>query len=377
MKIHILNTVCLPIKTGPSYTGAIRAKYWQYLGYEVVLIYPFLSIEDDQLKIYQKQYTQHEYIRYLRDIYSIPDIINVVIYNTTYNNIFNCQVSSISDFGNEYKDDVLFVEDPEPLVLSNPIIPHRLCLNYKYVVVIFHTQYKNISKQTLNNQITTLGIDFVDTFVGGSLFLHSNLFSISISKAIRNQHDIRFNINNHIVSTKVHGVNDTFFNIRNNIINKNQLYYIGKLDRIHKGFDYMLNCAKHADININVFGMGKDLEFIQSNSDKFIYKGVVSSPEQLSEYSVYVSFSDLEGVCTATAEAIVTNKICVLRKCDCNDIFEKFNNVFFFKDECEFKSIIEHVQTIQYIIPGDVSAFKWDNCNTELRKICSKMNVIP
>jgi hypothetical protein len=139
----------------------------------------------------------------------------------------------------------------------------------------------------------------------------------------------------------------------------------------------MLKCAKHAEITISVFGLGKDLEFIQSNSDRFSYKGLVSSPEQLDEYSVYVSFSNLEGICTATAEAIVMNKICIIRKCDCNDMFSKFNNVFFFKDEEEFKSLIEHVRTIQYIIPGDVSAFKWDNCNAELRRICSRMNVIP
>jgi glycosyltransferase involved in cell wall biosynthesis len=377
MKIHILNTVCMPIKTGPAFTGVIRAKYWQTLGYEVILIYPFLSIEGDQLEIYKKQYTQNEFIRYLRDVYAIPDIIQIVLCKTKYNDFFNCQLSSISDFGNEYKEDILFIEDPEPLVLSNPIILHRLCMNYKFVVLILHTQYKNISKRYLNNPIYTLGIDLLDTFVGGSIYFYSNLFSISICKAIRNQYDIRFNINNHIVSSKVHGVKDTFFDIRNNIVNTNQIYYIGKLDRIHKGFDYMLKCAKHAEITISVFGLGKDLEFIQSNSDRFSYKGLVSSPEQLDEYSVYVSFSNLEGICTATAEAIVMNKICIIRKCDCNDMFSKFNNVFFFKDEEEFKSLIEHVRTIQYIIPGDVSAFKWDNCNAELRRICSRMNVIP
>jgi hypothetical protein len=223
----------------------------------------------------------------------------------------------------------------------------------------------------MNHPIATSGLNFMNTYIWGSSFIHPNLFVISISKAILIQYDIRFNKSNHIVSGKIHGVNDKFFAInRDKTINTNQIYYIGKLDRVHKCFDYTLECAKRAKIQINVFGAGKDLDFIQSNPDNFTYKGIVSSPEQLDEYSIYVSFSDLEGLCTATAEAIVMNKICVIRKCDCNDVFANFDNVFFFNNEMEFKTVMEYIRTIQYIIPGDVSAFRWANCNAELRRLC-------
>ena len=130
----------------------------------------------------------------------------------------------------------------------------------------------------------------------------------------------------------------------------------------------MKRCAETANEKITVFGDGNDKDFILSNEQIFNYKGLTSCIDDLNEYGIYVSFSYLEGLCTATAEAIAMNKRCIILDCECNNGFRKYKNVYYFKDESEFVNVLRHVKQQPVHIDEDKNDFRWSNCNQQLLK---------
>ena len=95
------------------------------------------------------------------------------------------------------------------------------------------------------------------------------------------------------------------------------------------------------------------------------------------------SFSHLEGVCTATIEALLMHKKVILIDADCNDIFKKYRNTYFFTTKEEFKRVLRQA-IADPCIPRDplLDDFKWENCNkvlyNEIHNILSlQRNQIP
>ena len=185
--------------------------------------------------------------------------------------------------------------------------------------------------------------------------------SICISEAIQKQYDERPNI----VTRKIHGCNETYFDAT---FNKNemtsQIYYMGKIDIQHKCLDKMLKAINLTDYQIDVFGIGKDLDLIIKNK-AIKYMGKSEDPmKDLKKYGIYVSFSHLEGVCTATVEALLMHKKAILVDAPCNEIFKKYHNTYFFKSEKEFVNVL-NLAIKDPSIRRDpmLSDFRWDNCN--------------
>lgn len=370
--IYIINTVCLPIITGPSFTGSIRAKFLENRGYNVTLFYPYLLSKISQKSLYGVTYEKNEFIKYLRKSYTLSPKINIVLYNTKYDDLCKFQLSICNRLiENIPSNTILFIEDPEPLFVYNPLLINLFSFIYKRIILIFHTRYIDISRREM--LIASKIIKICDNLWIKNMSFLENVFVISINESLLYQHGLT--INERIYCEQIHGINDKYYESSNNeFINTNKLYFIGKIQRVHKCLDMLLECVSHANRKISIFGKGDDIDFIQENTQTFEYQGLCSSSQQLNPYSIYVSCSDLEGLCTATAEAIVMNKICVIRKCLCNKVFEKYKNVFFFSNKYEFKKILEQIKDIS-VIPREPNAedFKWDVCNNNLMNVCNKI----
>ena len=65
MDIIIMNTVCLPIRTGPSNTGIIRANFLESKGHRVTMCFPYITKTKHQLAQYGKTFTLEQYREYL------------------------------------------------------------------------------------------------------------------------------------------------------------------------------------------------------------------------------------------------------------------------------------------------------------------------
>lgn len=364
-KITILNTGCLPSITGPSFTGHIRAEFLQRNGFQVTLVYPYLVSIKEQLQIYNITHTRKTFRNYLRNEYNISSDIRVKLYNVSYNKLFQCQIfinyeNLRSVLNNKH---ILIVEDPEPLLmLSNPDTLISIFNQFAYTVFILHTQYLNISKQTINNKLYRYILNYVDKNIYSKYY--DVVYGLYISNALLQEKQIQPNPR-HIVSN-IHGVNDKYF--IDHIQPNNSIYFIGKMDIIHKNLHLMKRCAETANEKITVFGDGKDKEFILSNKQLFNYKGLTNCIDDLREYGIYVSFSYLEGLCTATAEAIAMNKRCIILECDCNNGFRKYKNVYYFNDEYDFVSILQYVKQQPVHIDEHKNDFRWSNCNQQLLK---------
>lgn len=368
MDVIIFNTVCLPIKTGPSFTGYIRAIYLQKNGYNVTLAYPFLLNKIDQLSIYSKLYEPNEFIQYLRSTYDIPDTIKITLYDVYYNHVlrWQCIIShetlhkGLFFQKNKY---TLIIEDPEPFLFS-PFYKYIALLLKRFykVVCISHTQYTNITIRTVDILPFTIGMQLTSSECFQAYLNLPNFYCLYISEALFTEKKcVR---NDRMSISRIHGINDKYF--IDTIQTNNAVYYIGKLDMVHKNLPLMRDCIKNANLQIAVFGDGKDKDFILSNSHEFIYKGLTSDIRDLDDYGIYVSFSDLEGLCTATAEAIAMNKRCIILNCECNDWFRTYKNVYYFTNKHDFVDVFAHVQRQPVYIDANKNDFRWSVCNKQL-----------
>jgi len=153
---------------------------------------------------------------------------------------------------------------------------------------------------------------------------------------------------------------------------------MGKIDVVHKCLDFMLKCLKNSNARIDIYGDGENLEFLRSNLNHFNYKGISTDVAQdLKSYDIYISTSDLEGVCTTTIEGLLMHKKVLIRNCPCNEIFSNFSNVFLFDDENDFPISLEKAKEAP-LIPRDekLDQFRWENCNSNLLKILSNKSEI-
>ena len=235
-------------------------------------------------------------------------------------------------------------------------------MRFRKVFCIWHTQYINIARRTIDFLPFTLGFDILTTEWILKYANLPNMYCLYISEALFTEK--KYKQNDRMSISRIHGINDKYF--IDTIQTNNAVYYIGKLDMVHKNLQMMRDSARNAKIQINVFGDGKDKDFILSNDREFIYKGLSSDIRDLNDYGIYVSFSDLEGLCTATAEAIAMNKRCIILNCECNNWFRTYKNVYFFNNEHDFIDVFTHVQRQLVFIDENKNDFRWSICNKQL-----------
>ena len=262
-------------------------------------------------------------------------------------------------------ESIVLIEDPEPvMMLSDPNSIIQLLNRFAYIILIFHTQYMNISKLTLGNWMYSNLLDVINKYIYVKYYDNNKIYGLYINKCLLTEKKLAYSKRHKF--SRIHGVNDKYF--IQHIQRNNLVYYIGKIDIVHKNLQLMKQCAINSNIQIFVFGDGVDKSFITYNNDIFVYKGLTNSVEDLNDYGIYVSFSYLEGLCTATAEAIVMNKRCLILNCECNTIFRKYKNVYFFNDDNDFVHMLAYVTKQNVIVDNNKNDFKWSLCNKVLMK---------
>ena len=358
MKIALINSVSLPIKTGPSFTAIERARYLAGQGHSVTLYYPYLYSEKIQKKVWGRVFTPRRFLMFLKKQYGVFKCknINIKLFDSRYSSVyrwFTIKTNHLSDIYTANFDHVVF-EDPTChlfLQVLNFTIVKRSPIKTTF---IHHTDYFRIvpafwtwmAYQGVTRILTTFDLP--------------NVHHILLSKTI-----LPKKVRGHLAYSvlPVHAVRGNFFE-SNQLPRGNGVYMMGKLDNRHKQFTTVLDWAK--DIcDLHMYGEGKD-EKLLAEYPRCIYHGSVDEVERALEgHSIYISVSALEGICTTTAEALVMNKYALILETECNEVFRGMSNVVFFKGEADFKRKLVALLAQQPQYEQHRKRFSWDCANQE------------
>jgi hypothetical protein len=356
MKIALINSVSLPIKTGPSFTAIERARYLASQGHFVTLYFPYLYSEKIQEKVWGRTFSPRRFLMFLKKQYGVIKCknINIKLFDSRYSSIyrwFTIKTNHLSDIYRANFEHVIF-EDPTChlfLQVFNFTIVKRSAIKTTF---IHHTDFFRIvpafwtwmAYQGVTRILTTFDLPNV----------HHILLSKAFIPAKAREH-LSYSV------LPVHAVRESFYDT-NELPMGNGVYFMGKLDDRHKQFTMILDWTKEI-CDLNVYGEGKD-EKLLDNYERCIYHGSVDDVKAaLLNHSIYISATPLEGICTTTAEALVMNKYALILEAECNEVFRGMSNVVFFKNESDFKDklIILLKKKPQYEVGRE--RFSWKSAN--------------
>ena len=342
-KYCFINSISLPIRSGPSFTAINRAKY--IANNNIVDIYhPFIDIKYQKM-VWNKCFSQSEYIEYLYEQYGKHENINHKLFKCSYSTIFNWSTINSDEFQNilNKKYDKVIFEDPGCHGFT--ILGNLRKLNNHTIICIHQTNYIDIIPKLYKN---------IPIYINKYIYNHKNIHNILYCDIINR--DIKLK---NTITLPIHGIDNKYF--IDNLPNKNSVYFIGKLDDSHKNINKILKLTQNI-CYLHVYGIGRD-KHILDNYKHCIYHGLTNNINDLANHKIYISYSAKEGICTATIEALSMNKFCLLYDCECNEIFKDMKNAHFFKDDQEFKEKLLYLIKLEPTIELNKQKFTWDNAN--------------
>jgi hypothetical protein len=348
--------VSLPVRTGPSFTAIERAKYIVDKNHlcKVEIYFPYI---DKQQYVWKTEFTKKEYLTYLYEVYGIYTNITYKLIECNHNILLKwntCDFLELYHIIINPEYDYIIFEDPSSHFCTN-ILSYYL-LDYRKLIFIHHTNYIDILPEIKP-------IKKVAKIIGKKLYIKKNIFNICYSESIVNSiinKKKRKNINN-VITLPIHGIKDSFF--IDTLPLKDSVYFMGKLDDSHKNIRKILEVTKNIT-DIHFYGIGKD-ENILYDYKHCIYHGTSTNIiKDVEEHKIYISYSDKEGICTTTIEALAINKYCLLLDCECNKIFQDMTNVFFFQTEEECKEKLQYLLTLAPQLENNKQKFTWEKANS-------------
>lgn len=367
IKIAIVSFTSPPIMTGPSFTGFERAKFLASKGYCVDLYYPYPN-ERWQRKNWNKVYSIEEYQDYLRFFFGCASdsfiTITIACLPASYFSLMRCFDYSYSDYISIYKQRYwrILLEDGFQFFFSIRNM-HYIKKYDVRIVNIVQTYYFAILPRAVRYQIITYASLF-------AFMMRKNIATFFIAPHLVPKLFAKMG-NTHSVGN-FHALRGTYHDYTKTPATK-RCYLLCKLHDKHKNFSQILKWTRGI-CEVDVFGDGPD----KKKLGKFAhchYKGVVSDPKTaVCEYGIYLSASRNEGVCTAHMEALAMNKLLLIADAPCNQFLNKHENVYFFRNEIEFKS---QLRFLLYEHPGavvtDMGEFSWHTANNNLLREIKKM----
>ena len=349
-KLLLINSVSLPVRTGPSFTAIQRSRMLSQ-HYDVTIAHPFITPFFQRYAGWPLTFqTKEIYLHYLKQTYTDCPNAKHILYEARHVPVLNWNTMKSFDFAKKY-DIVIFEDSANHTFLNFPLIKqiNKFVDSGKTLICIHHTDFA--------------GIMGLDSFKGWEKVVEKGIetkgLNIFISKRIYNKAQAKNG-----TFLPVHGIHNDFFT-KSQLPLGDDVYYMGKLDNIHKKCNQITDWTK--DIcKLHVWGKGPEENQIKS-MEHTIFHGLTSNPiEATKNCKIYISASETEGICTATAEALAMHKFALIPECLCNKIFKGITNVFFYKNKKEFQSTLKFLLNKKPEYEKGAERFQWERANVLL-----------
>jgi hypothetical protein len=335
-KILVVTSSYFPYICGPSVASHERVKYLLEHGHQVTFSAPFIPNEHQSELFTNQTFFEDEevYEKFVHDRFDNNENLKVIAYPSTkmIHSTFipACELDELLNF--ELYDWVI-IEEIEHCLFNQSILMTKSRI--ENLTGIIHTNYSKIVKDHAGPAFQFL----YDRYSSWIYSKPKSLFAVSPS----------LQFNEDIDYASVIGVRESFYGIEPDVELLDGFYFVGQIVDIHKNISDILKFfTKSGKHKIDLYGKGPDTNTLKTKAtslgrpELFDFKGSVSEPwRALQKYKTYVSCSENEGFCTATAEALVMNKFVIIPLTKCNDPFMHFPNVLYYKTEQDFQRQLE------------------------------------
>jgi digalactosyldiacylglycerol synthase len=327
--VVVVTTAALPWRTGPAYFSLWHAAGLAELGLRVAYVVPWLGARSQQrlwgaahFRSFD-QYTAwlHEEARRI----GAPPLPTVQSYRGYYSVLLRSIVPLHSIFRDLPSTRVIVLQEPEHLCW-HPATAPRGWIAAERVVGIVMTDYRYYVAHAGWPRLAP----WIDRFHRHLMRRHTDLI-LSISPSVTPD-----GLAHPVQEAQVTGVLPAYRQIPPVTAQRQGVFFLGRLVW-DKGLDLVIELAQRTGIRIDLIGEGPDAAAIAAQADAvqapIRLLGHADSPwERLGSYRVFFNPSRSEGLCTATADALVAGRHVVLPDCPANRPFLRYPNVHPFED---------------------------------------------
>ena len=376
--VHIITTSSIPHMAGPSFTSSNRATLFAERGHQTTIWYPYFESKTDQHSVYRSTniyfHGENDLRKYIKEHQYHHEKVQIRFYSASLWAQHHMLPSKnlIRDIPESTRKHCwLILEEPEHL-LTNQILYLYEYKQFQRTIGIIHTNYAGLFASIVPSIIKNAVSAAVRWFIG-KLMSYAGIQVLAISPSL-----------SQIPKSKVlpiHGVREDYYNCLHNqktMYYDTQFYYCGQIYNGFKNLYRMVDLVNYAKISkIDMYGTGPEeeemaLKAYDKNNVTNLCGTISDTYFRLLPYKAYISTSLLEGLCTATAEAIVMNKFVIIARHISNELFYHFNNVLTYDIDKpdEFVNCIKAAQMNQPRPDAldKLKQFRWSICNQVLYK---------
>jgi len=360
----IVTTAAPPWYTGTSLNALHRAKALARKGWQVQLLFPWLT-PDDQVAVYPaglRFSSTREQADWIGQSFE-TGTVHVRFYPARWRPRWRSIFPAGALAQHLPPCELLILEEPEHLALFQPWIKIKQQTHAGTVLGILHTNYSFY----LGASAPWLRQAWIQTAISGYL---SQLARRNCDRVIRLSEAVQGPADALVAA--VNGV-DARYLAPSTQEDSEGLYFIGKLIW-EKGWREMIELlGKTSGQSLHVFGSGDaacvgDIQAMAaSHSVKLVMHGPSHAPwEDLRPFKIFVNCSRSEVLCTATAEALAMGKFALVPHHPSNNFFAQHPNCFLYDSPQSFIRLLAHAMKSLPAKEGGSALFSWDAATSRL-----------
>jgi glycosyltransferase involved in cell wall biosynthesis len=355
-QIAIVTTASLPWMTGTSINPLLRAAYLSKSGYDITLVLPWISPEQqaelfpkgpDGPLTFERPALQDQYIRWWlenRGNVEAPDL-RIRWYPALWSPYLGSIIQDIDDITTivpQSERDVVILEEPEHLNWYHH--GRRWTDMYQHVVGIAHTNYLQYSRQN------TKGIVKSGVLKEGFTRIINDLVCAGHTDLVVKLSATLPDVPARNLVCNVHGVRAEFLAIGAAVDTRDSgAYFLGKA-MYTKGYRELIDALslhKGSPLPpIDTYGSGEEYDDIVAEIDASglpitPHAGIDHAHPTMHGYRVFVNPSTSDVLCTATAEALAMGKKVVIPDHPSNQFFKQFSNTLMYTDPADLVPLLE------------------------------------
>ncbi len=348
-----VNSVALPVLTGPSFTSVERARHAvKHCVFRHVDIY--FPYTHDQTHLWDRHLTPCEYVAYLYAQYGRHAHVAYKLIHCTYDRLLRWNTAHFADLGrimaNPTYLHVVF-EDPASHFITAP--HNAKLLDYRPTIAIHQTNFLDIIPSSAQS---------VAILMAEWAFNRPNVHHILYCESIGRHMPMVPNQ----ATLVIHGIREKFF-VRA-LPTANSVYFMGKIDDAHKNIRRILHATQRVGEHLHVYGTGVDEPMLGEYRHCTNHGPSVNPVRDLAAHKTYISYSWKEGICTTTMEALAMNKYALLLDCPCNQPFKCMTNAYFFKTDDELVDTLRILRSKPPQIEQHKTRLRWVRANATFYK---------
>ncbi len=368
--VVILTTAAPPWYTGTALNALHRAQSIARRGLRVRLVFPWIP-PADQARVFPADMrfdSEAAHARWIRRVYRMEDV-EINFYPARWSGRWR-SIFAAGSLRRHIPDcDLLFLEEPEHLLMFRPWESLKRRVSARAVVGILHTNYPFYLQHA--HPI-------------GSLPWVQRVFSAYLNLVSSRQCDQIVRLSPAVPGPEaacvaaVNGVDDRYFQppTQEGTVG---LYFIGKLIW-EKGWREMLEMLAQVPGQVlHVFGTGDEatvtaIQFLAaSRGVELVMHGPSASPwDDLRPFRVLVNCSRSEVLCSTTAEALAMGKFALVPRHPSNESFFRHPNCLAYADKREFEGLLRLALTTKPRAVDPRPYFDWDVATARLLATCQR-----